>query len=167
MHSSLVSIQRTLVRATELLILVLSTAFVLIVIYAVASRYIFGFSITWIEEIVRFLMVWIVFVGISVVAYERGHMSMDAIRERLPMTARRALDLASNLLIIFFLCIVFYHGLKLAVSAIPQVSPVSRVSYFWPYLSLPVGAALAIVQYVFLTADDISTLRQRHQSDNA
>ena len=152
------TVQLGLLRVTRLLIFVLSTAFVLIIIYAIASRYLFGFSITWIEEIVRFLMAWIVFVGISVVTAERGHMSMDALRQRLPLRTRKLVDVTFDVLLIFFLAVVFYEGLNLAISAIPQTSPVSEISYFWPYLSLPVGAALSAIHLLFFLFDDFAQM---------
>ena len=155
------TLQIGLIRLTRLAIVLLSAVFVLIIIYAVASRYLLGFSLVWIEEVARFLLAWIVFLGISVALYERGHMAMIAIHRKLPFRTKKLLDAVFGLFMILFLAVVFYEGLDLALSVIPQISPALEVTYFWPYLSMPVGAALAIVQLLFRLSDDLQQLTKR------
>lgn len=151
-------VQAGLVRLTEWLIIALSAAVTLIIIYAVMSRYVIGFSITWIEEIVRFFLAWIVFLGISVVLYNRGHMAMEAIFQVLPPRVQDMVRIGFGALILVFLLVVAYAGAGMAVSALTQVSPVSGVSYFWAYLSLPLGSALGAIQVIFFLADDVKRI---------
>jgi TRAP-type C4-dicarboxylate transport system permease small subunit len=149
-------IQYYLVTTTKFLMIVLSSAFTVIIIYAVASRYILSFSLTWIEEVVRFLMAWIVFLGISVVLYERGHMGMQALLFKFNPKVQKILGMIFDILVILFLFIVFVEGCKLSLVGWEQTSPVAEVRYFWVYLSLPVGALLGVIQALIFIYDDIA-----------
>jgi hypothetical protein len=44
----------------------------------VVLRYVFGYGISWAEEVTRYTMLWTVFVGAGVIAREGTHVSMDA-----------------------------------------------------------------------------------------
>lgn len=153
-------VQAGFVTVTEWLITALSAAVTLIIIYAVASRYLLGFSITWIEEIVRFLLAWIVFLGMSVLLYHRGHMAMEAIFQALSPAVQDMVRIGFGALILIFLSVVAYAGTGMALSALTQVSPVSGVSYFWAYLSLPIGSALGVIQVIFFLVDDVKRIAQ-------
>lgn len=155
MQKTAAMLRDRLIQATSLAIILLSASFVVIIIYAVASRYLLGFSLVWIEEIARFLLAWIVFLGISVALYQRGHMAMIAVQQKLSHRTKRLLEVVLDLLMIIFLAVVFSEGLDLAISVIPQTSPALEITYFWPYLSIPTGAALAIVQLLFKLSDDL------------
>ena len=43
----------------------------------VVARYVFGHALFWAEEVLVFIAIWGVFIGVAAVAYERAHLSMD------------------------------------------------------------------------------------------
>src|SRR5688572_28232248 len=57
----------------------------------VVGRYLFDWSIYWAEEILVFLLLWSVFIGIVAVTYNGAHLSMDLISRRLTGWPQRAL----------------------------------------------------------------------------
>ena len=126
-----------------------------IILYGVVSRYVFNIAVAWVEELAVFMVAWLTFLGISVAAYERSHIGMYLVQQRLPFLAKKFLIVVIDILIIIFLAVVVYEGTKMSISVIPQMSPALRISYVWPYLSLPIGATLMIIQMLFVTYDDI------------
>jgi TRAP-type C4-dicarboxylate transport system permease small subunit len=56
---------------------------------------------------------------------------------------------------ILFLAIVAKQGLALALTNLSQLSPAMRIPMFYPYLAVPVGAALMIIE---LSAGILQTL---------
>lgn len=50
----------------------------------VIGRYFFGAPIFWAEEVMVYLMIWGVFIGLVAVTYEGQHISMDLLVDRLP-----------------------------------------------------------------------------------
>lgn len=43
----------------------------------VLGRYLFGYALFWAEEVMVFLVIWGVFIGVAAAAYERAHLNMD------------------------------------------------------------------------------------------
>jgi hypothetical protein len=62
--------------------------------------------------------------------------------------------LLTNLLMIAFLAVVAYQGTVLATTVIPQKSAALRLSFFWPYMAIPFGAGLMIIQLLLVVARD-------------
>jgi TRAP-type C4-dicarboxylate transport system permease small subunit len=63
----------------------------------VIGRYLFNAPISSAEEVMLFLLVAVVFLGNSVVAWERKQIRMDVFLHAMPPPLRRALDLAADL----------------------------------------------------------------------
>jgi len=57
------------------------------------GRYVLGTSIVWAEEIMIYIMVWLVFVGAPLVAWDNAHLRMDILPNLLTGRARAALNL--------------------------------------------------------------------------
>jgi TRAP-type C4-dicarboxylate transport system permease small subunit len=140
--------------ATRIALVLGSGIFILVLLWGVFSRYVLNAAVPWIDELAIFLMIWLVFLGIGVAAHERAHIGMLAARDALPPAARRGVVLLGDLLMIAFLAVAAYEGTRLAVSVIPQRSAALRLSFFWPYLSIPVGAALMILQLLLVGVRD-------------
>jgi TRAP-type C4-dicarboxylate transport system permease small subunit len=49
---------------------------------------------------------------------------------------------------------VAYQGTVLAITVIPQKSAALRLSFFWPYMSIPFGAGLMIIQLLLVAVRD-------------
>jgi TRAP-type C4-dicarboxylate transport system permease small subunit len=74
------------------------------------------------------------------------------IKRELPV--RKYVLLLTNLLMIAFLAVVAYQGTVLATTVIPQKSAALRLSFFWPYMAIPFGAGLMIIQLLLVAARD-------------
>jgi TRAP-type C4-dicarboxylate transport system permease small subunit len=111
-------------------------------------------AVAWVEELAVYCMIWLVFLGIGVAASERAHIGMLFLRDSLPMSVKKYVLLLTNLLMIAFLAVVAYEGTILAMTVIPQKSAALRLSFFWPYMGIPVGAALMMIQLLLVTVRD-------------
>jgi len=127
---------------------------VLVVLIAVFFRYVLGNSLPWSEEVGRYLSVWVGFLGASVALSKRIHIGVDYFVDRLPRKQRRLLKLISETTILILLGIISFYGIELVVFQIPQKSPALLISMFWPYLSVPVGTLLMMIQGLSLLIED-------------
>jgi TRAP-type C4-dicarboxylate transport system permease small subunit len=143
-----------LLNGTKRTIVAASIIFVSILLWGVFSRYVLNIAVAWVEELAVYFMIWLVFLGIGVAASERGHIGMLFIRDSLPMPVKKYVILLTNLLMIGFLAVVAYEGTNLAIAVIPQKSAALRLSFFWPYMSIPAGAVLMIIQLSLVTVRD-------------
>jgi TRAP-type C4-dicarboxylate transport system permease small subunit len=127
---------------------------VIVVLMAVFFRYILGNSLPWSEEVGRYLSVWVGFLGASVALSKRIHIGVDYFIDRIPKTQRRLLKLVSEFTILILLGVISFYGIQLVIFQIPQKSPALLISMSWPYMSVPVGTLLMMIQCISLIIED-------------
>lgn len=117
-----------------------------LVIGEVAMRYALQSSTTWIEELTRYLMVWMTMLVASSAIRRAELIGVSLLVDRLPSTVRRAVIATAHCLVLVFLCLVVYHGIKLVGRSFVMTAPALRIPMAWVYLAIPVGAVLMIIQ---------------------
>lgn len=111
-------------------------------ILQVFYRYGLGSSLYWSEELMRYLMLWVVAMGAGI-SFTRGQfLGMRMLVEKLPQTLRRAADLVSAILVLVFLVVVIWYGLKFSWGTRLQSAVALGLSMFWVHLSIVVGSVL-------------------------
>lgn len=133
---------------TGICVMVLVAAFTLLVSLSVVLRYGFGRGLDWSEELGRYLMIWMGFLGASLALRNGAHVGVEMIRQALPRPVRRIVVLVGSLVTFSFLVMVAYQGIRLVGMVWPQESLVLPISMFWPYLAIPVGVLLLLIQLV-------------------
>ncbi|MCE8018831.1 TRAP transporter small permease [Halomonas sp. MCCC 1A11036] len=119
----------------------------------VISRFAFGESLHFSEEINRILIVMITFAGLGYAARHGRHIRMSAIYDALPTGGRRWLMIAICLftsLVMFVLC-YFSIGYIQTLYGRGRVLPSLSIPVWTVYLWVPVGFTITGIQYL-LTA---------------
>lgn len=113
----------------------------------VFRRYFFGLSYKWSEELVRFLLVWVTFVGGSIMLKRGELVYLDLIQERFLSNYKEKVNKLLNILVIVFSSIVLYYSYKytFSPSVVMQKSPGLNISMSYIYLSIPLGLLLIIL----------------------
>lgn len=137
-------------RAVEVTVDLLSRAAVVamtvLVLVQVVLRYVLNVPLVWVEEVTVFLMIWMAFMGAAIGVRRGAHIAMTILVDRLPTRVARALFYASTLAIIAFSVIVAWQGTLLALSVGGQRSAALGVPMGIPYIIVPLGALLIILQ---------------------
>lgn len=118
-----------------------------VTVLEVVRRYIFGLSYPWAEELVRYLLVWVTFVGGSV-AFKTGNMVLlDLVINYLSDKNKNILAMITNTVSLAFLAYLFHYSVRYTFSSviIDQISTGLGVSMLYAYLSVPLGFGLMIV----------------------
>jgi TRAP-type C4-dicarboxylate transport system permease small subunit len=79
----------------------------------VLARYVLHVSIPWTEEVSRYLLVLMTFVGAALALRDRQHIAITFLLDRLPNTQRIWMDLLFNVLIMLFLGAVFRGSVRM------------------------------------------------------
>jgi C4-dicarboxylate transporter DctQ subunit len=116
-----------------------------IVVVQVFSRYLFNYSFVWAEELVRYLMIWMVMIGAARVQAMGEHIRIDFFPMLAGPRGRRLMDTFFRLCTLTFLIIIFVKGIKIADFNRLFESSGLRISMLWPTLAIPIGAFLIIV----------------------
>lgn len=116
----------------------------------VVSRYLFGHAIFWVEEVLVFLTIWGVFIGMAAIAYEGRHLNMDlfwlVIRGR-PRTVVNGALAALLVACCVFVVAQSYQVVALFVQA-SQVSVAAGVPKAIPHAALLVGFGLTAIAVI-------------------
>ncbi|WP_269758344.1 TRAP transporter small permease [Thalassobacillus sp. C254] len=119
-----------------------------IIAYQVFSRYVLGTSLSWSEELLRYLMVWVVFLGAAVALREKSLIGIEMFVERFPETIHRILKVFSYIVCMVFFIFIMYKGINVLESVSNQRSPAMRISMVWPYAAMPIGAFFMLLNSV-------------------
>jgi TRAP-type C4-dicarboxylate transport system permease small subunit len=138
-----------------------ATALFLIVVFAVIGRYAFGKSLTWTEEVPRYLLIWISFLGAAACVARREHVGFDVLFNKLPATVRRWLGAFIGLLIFGFGWVVFRYGITFVKDFGPDLMETIPFTNYWYYTAMPISGALMML---FAARNIVDALQGRHES---
>jgi TRAP-type C4-dicarboxylate transport system permease small subunit len=123
----------------------------------VICRYFLDASLFWYEEVSRFLLIWIVFLG-AVIAYIKGdHLGIDVLLIVLPPRAKKAVVVLADLLVLIALVILFQGGWAMAADSLASgwVASSVPIPYGYVYMVAPISAGLMIIQGVIKIIADV------------
>ena len=136
---------RLLSRLVESLVILIAGLIVVIVTAEVTLRYLFSHSMIFTEELSRYLMVWIVFLGSALAIRDGSHIRIQILVNRLGLRMQQIVKLAAYGLIIAFLIFITVEGLKILPRQLQQMCITIDISLFYFYLAIPVGSILMII----------------------
>jgi TRAP-type C4-dicarboxylate transport system permease small subunit len=124
---------------------------VLVICDIVVERYILNLTTIWQIDVVTYCIVGATFVGSAYVLMTRGHVNVDILPLHVGPRARYWLALFTSLLalafciVIFVLCTAYWYQ---AYSERWLSNTVWRARLWIPYLSMPIGLGLVVLQYL-------------------
>ena len=114
-------------------------------------RFVLNESTIWQTEAVTYLMISATLIGLPYVQLLRGHVNVDLVPMMLPPRARKVLALFVLALSIAVISILAFHGYELFHTAWERnwrSESVWGVSMWIPYLALPLGFGLFVLQMI-------------------
>ena len=126
-------------------------AAVFITCQMIVIRFVLNGSTVWQTEAVIYLVVAATLVGLPYVQRLRGHVNVDLIPIALPPKGRYALALLTSVLSIGIVGVMLFYGFdywKFALDRGWKSDTVWAVPLWIPYLAIPVGFALLLLQLV-------------------
>lgn len=132
--------------AAKWFLVVVGTAMSIIVFLKVFFRFVIYVPFAWSEESARYLMIWMGMVGSATAMRYGRHIGVTVLIERLPPRVGRLLSPFIDLAMVVFLAVMAQEGFRLAVKNAAQYSPAMELPMLIPYLAIPVGAALMILE---------------------
>lgn len=144
------ALNRVVERACVVLLLLL----VLDVWLGVLARYVLPVSITFTEELARYLMIWMALLAISSAVVHRQHIGVGFLFERFPAGLRRWLSLGFSLIGCGFFVVLAYYGSGMVERAMNRSTMIFGMPRGYAVAAVPVAALLAAVQLVLMGVQD-------------
>jgi C4-dicarboxylate transporter DctQ subunit len=166
--------KKILLNMEEYLLAVIFPIMTLIVFLNTIGRYSGLLSIPWAEEAARYLMVWLVFLGIATAAKRNAHFSVQVLFLLTPKFLHKYLNLFIMVVTTLFCLCVGLLATKFILNLFKmvQASPSLGLPMWIVYSALPLGLllmAFRTIQYYaknFKTVWDVETAATKELDDN-
>lgn len=140
---------KTIVRGIDYtvkhLTVLLFVAMIVAIFGQVVMRYVFDESIFWAEELARYAMIWICFLGASMGVKDGSHTQIDFFINRLPKNIKKWILVFNKAICIIFLAFISYYIVTALSYTMGTLSPAMRIPIGLMHLVLPIsGAVMAI-----------------------
>ena len=132
-------------------------AFVCLVSLDVASREIFNAPMFWTVDVVLGLFVWSVFLGAAVGVQQRAHFTVDIVRFQ-SRNAEFALQIITQMLMLFFIILVLIYGALFSISGYNQFSMMVGFRRVYVFSAIPVSAFFMLL---FTVGNIINLIQNR------
>jgi TRAP-type C4-dicarboxylate transport system permease small subunit len=147
---------RRLSFGVEVVSSVLLAAIVGTVSVSVFTRFVIFFPLNFADALAKYLMMWMVFLGLGLALRAGEHITVEFLANRLRGNGKSAMLALVTLLVSIFLMIVAYYGFRNAWNGRDVHDPlVFGISMMVPYLSVPVGACYGLMQLNLSLSIDI------------
>ncbi len=161
-----------LLRKAEAAFVALNAALVILCLVAMSGvvftnvglRYLTNQSIPWADEVARYLMIWMTFLAAGLVLRQGGHVAITNLQDALPTRARQILRGAIVALLLGFFAYMVWVGQEYMTRMGRQLTPATRISFWYVYLAMPVGFAL-LIAHLLLIAPRFIRAGQRHEDE--
>jgi TRAP-type C4-dicarboxylate transport system permease small subunit len=126
------------------LLVILAVVILILTFLQVFVRYFRIPVLSWAEEIVRLLLVWAAFLGVSILNSDRSHIQVDFFHNKLPEKWKRINNLLYDLFLLTFSAICIYFGYIVSKSAINDLSTGLGYPRALFYLPVPVSGFFSL-----------------------
>jgi TRAP-type C4-dicarboxylate transport system permease small subunit len=112
--------------------------------YQILARFVFLHPAEWSEVLIRFTLIWMVFMG-APIAFRQGAMvCVDLAHRSAGRFGKRVLDIVAALCALVIICVMIWSGSEYAYRGRFQtISGLESLSMTWAYLAVPVGAVFS------------------------
>lgn len=132
-------------RLLRLVVVVIYVILTILAFSQVTVRYVLGGSITWSEEAVRFLFIWLAFIGAAITMEREGHVGVTVLVDLFPAPVRRAFLFFSDAAVFGFAIFFAVQGLNVSRATVGNLSPAMQISMGQVYLILPIAGILLAI----------------------
>ncbi|HOV38723.1 MAG TPA: TRAP transporter small permease [Spirochaetales bacterium] len=161
LKSNLLRVQGIVEKILNVVVAILLVMMSVTVFMNVIFRYFLNQAIAWYEEVSRFLLIWIVFLGAVLAYIRKDHLGLDVILYYLKPRAKQVVILISDLLVIIALGIMVQGGFVMALDSLASgwVASSVPIPYGWVYMIGPISSLLMLFQAIVKTVDDLFIMK--------
>jgi TRAP-type transport system small permease protein len=116
-----------------------------LVFLQVIYRYVIGDSLSFSEELARYMFIWSVAMGSALALRTRSHIGVELLVERLPESLGNRAKLLANALNLAFFALLVWFGFDMVLETMDQESPAMELPLGYVYLSVPLSAIVLLI----------------------
>ncbi|CAN7431767.1 TRAP-type C4-dicarboxylate transport system permease small subunit [Acidovorax delafieldii] len=114
--------------------------------FQIVTRFVLEQPAEWTEVLIRFSLIWMVFLAIPAAFRQGAMVSVDVLYRWSPPRIKRVLDWVVALAALVLIGIIIWYGWDYARrGGVQSMAGLESVSMFWAYLAMPVGGLFCVV----------------------
>ena len=123
---------------------------VVLIFIQVVMRYRFNNSLSWSEELARYIFIWQTWIGVSYATKNRTHLRITHFRDRLSEKGKKIIEILVYIIWIGFAFFAAYKGYLLAIqiAGFGQRSPALGLPMEYAYMAIPCGCTLMTIRLI-------------------
>ncbi len=115
-------------------------------VFQIFTRFVIERPAEWTEVMIRFSLIWMVFLGIPAAFRQGAMVSVDVLYRWSRPGIRRVLDFVVALAALVLVTVIIWWGWDYANRGkVQSMIGLENVSMFWAYLAMPVGGVFAVI----------------------
>lgn len=115
-------------------------------VFQIFTRFVIERPAEWTEVMIRFSLIWMVFMGIPAAFRQGAMVSVDVLYRWSRPGMRRVLDFVVAIAALTLIAVIIWWGWDYANRGkVQSMIGLEDVSMFWAYLAMPVGGLFAVV----------------------
>ena len=149
------------------LCVILMSVMTVIIFIQVVARYVFHNSLTWSEELARYIFIWLIFLGISYGSHLRKHIKIDAALSLFPKKVRPYIQIVGDILFLILAVYLVYTGFNYSVyqAEMGKRSSAMGIPYQFVYSSVWVGFGLTAIRQVQAIVYRVKCIKNGEEAD--
>ena len=119
----------------------------------VVARYIFNYGLVWSDELVRYSLLWITFIGSAVLVRYKQHLAIDIFEKTMPHRVRAVAYYFTHVIILCVAVIFIWQGTGQALRQASQVSPGTGIPVGIVYIIIPISGVYMVCYATYNMVD--------------
>ncbi len=121
---------------------------VIAVFLQVIFRFVLQQPLAWTEELARYCLVWITFLGAAFAMASKAHIGMEVFVKSFALPIRKSMYVIATIASLTFFCLMVVQGYDLSIKSMTQLSPVLRIPMGAIYAVIPLSGCILIINMV-------------------
>jgi TRAP-type C4-dicarboxylate transport system permease small subunit len=118
-------------------------------LFQIIMRFVIEAPAEWTEVLIRFSLIWMVFMGIPMAFRQGAMVSVDVLYRWSPPPIKRVLDFVVSGAALALIAVIIWWGWDYANRGkVQTVTGLEEISMFWAYLAMPVGGVFSVISII-------------------
>ena len=118
-------------------------------VFQILTRFVLEQPAEWTEVLIRFSLIWMVFLGIPTAFRQGAMVSVDVLYRWSPPRLKRVLDAVVALAALGLVVVILWWGWDYAQRGkVQSMAGLESITMFWAYLAMPVGSLFCVLGIV-------------------
>jgi len=118
------------------------------VVLQVVFRYIIQSSLSFSEELARYMFVWATFTGTAIAYAKRSHVSIEIIVARMAKPIKKVFIVITNVISSVFFILIIVYGIQMILRTVDQTSPALGLRMCYVYAAVPLSGIAMLLNCV-------------------